>query len=590
MPVENIKKDQNKEDSVGEGNVKNKEIARIFLQIADILELQEDSFKPRAYRRAARTLERLDEDIEDIAIRQELEDIPGVGKALAKKIEEYLETGDIEYLHRLTSEIEPGLIEILNIPDVGPKTVRVLHQELGITSIDELRIALEEHRIQELSGFGPTSEDRIRQNLELMVGFSERMPIGDALPIAERLVADLQQLNEVTQIAIAGSLRRWKETIGDIDILVSSHKPLVVMQAFIEHPTVERILAQGPTKSSIHVKGGIQVDLRVVENESFGAALQYFTGSKAHNIALRSLARKRKWKLSEYHLLDTTNNKVIAGSTESAIYNALDMDWVPPELREDFGEVEAALQGNLPSLVQEHDIRGDLHVHSNWSDGADTIEDMAKAAIARKYEYLAICDHSKHVAAANGLDESRLRKQINHIHKLNKRLKKIHLLAGIEVDILPDGSLDLSDTVLSETDLVIAAIHLPSKTKKSITDLLIKACQHELVDAIAHPTGRILGQRTSFSIDFPNVFKVAKKYSVAFEINSSHRLDLSSKLSREAKEQGIGFMVNTDAHRASQLELIRYGVGLARRGWIEPSDVLNALPLDQLQKRLKHPH
>ncbi len=421
-----------------------------------------------------------------------------------------------------------------------------------------------------------------------MVGYSKRLFIGIALPIAENLVKDLRKLKDVTQIAIAGSLRRWKETIGDIDILASSTNPNLVMHTFINHPAVERVFAQGPTKTSVLVDEGIQVDLRVVNNESFGAALQYFTGSKAHNIVLRRLARQRKWKLSEYHLQDMKTNKIIAGSSEKAIYEALGLDWISPELREDTGEIEAALKHKLPSLIDEHDIRGDLHVHSNWSDGADTIEDLAKTAIARKYKYLAICDHSKNAAIVNGLDETRLKKQILHIRKLNEQFNNFKLLAGAEVNVLPDGSLDLSDTVLAETDLVIAAIHLTRKTRSSITDLLVSACYHDLVDIIAYPSKQIISQHPRFSIDFPTIFEVAKQQGVSLEINSSHQLKLTPELIRQAKELGVNFVVSTAAHRASQLGLIRYGVGLARRGWIEPKNVLNTLTFNQLRKCFQH--
>lgn len=570
--------------------MKNADVAQVFREIADLLEVQEDSFKPQAYRRAARSIEQLNEPLSDIAARGELEQIRGVGKAIAKKIQEILDTGDIEYLHHLRDEVNPGLVELLRIPDVGPKTVRVLHQKLGITTVSELRAALSDHKVQDLPGFGQRSEEKLRANLELMTNYLTRLFIGEVLPIAEALVSDLQQIPEVQQIEIAGSLRRWRETIGDVDILAGASTPFLVMQAFVDHPITDRVLVQGQTKSSVIVQQGIQVDLRVVEPTSFGAALQYFTGSKAHNIALRRLARQQKWKLSEYHLVDTRTNTVIAGETEEAIYSALELDWIPPELREDSGEIEAASKYNLPLLIRLADLRGDLHVHSMWSDGADTIEDLVKAAIDRKYEYLAICDHSKHLAIANGLDEERLQKQIIHIHELNDQLENLQLLSGIEVDILPDGSFDLSDEVLAETDLVIAALHLPRKTKVPVTDLLVAACQHELVDILAHPTGRIINERPSFSLDFPRVLDAAKQYGTILEINSSPRLDLSPELSRRAKNAGIKFAVNTDAHRINQLDTMRYGVGLARRGWIESTDVVNTLSFKQLKKTLKHVH
>ncbi|MFW9831191.1 MAG: DNA polymerase/3'-5' exonuclease PolX [Candidatus Thorarchaeota archaeon] len=570
--------------------MKNTDVAKIFREIADLLEILEDSFKPQAYRRAARTIEQLPEPLSDIAARGELEQIKGVGKALGKKIQELLDTGDIEYLHRLRTEVDPGLIELLKIPDVGPKTVRALHRELGITTVDDLRTALEEHKVQNLSGFGPRSEEKLRSNLEIFKTQSKRIFISSALPIAEALVADLKQLPEVLQIKIAGSLRRWRETIGDIDILVSASNPLLVMQRFIEHPTVERVLVQGPTKSSVVVQKGIQVDLRVVDTESFGAALQYFTGSTAHNIALRSLARHQKWKLSEYCLLDTQTDRVIAGETEEAIYKALNMDWVPPELRENTGEIEAAQAHKLPRLLELTDIKGDLHVHSTWSDGTDTIENIAKTAMNHKYKYLAICDHSNNKTLSNGLDEERLQEQILYIRELNKTLDNLHLLAGIEVEILPDGSLDLSDKILTETDIVVAGMHLETKPKTSITDLLVNACKHELVDILAHPTGHVFNQLSGFSIDFETLLDVAKRHGTILEISSFHQFDLTSELSRQAISKGIKFAVNTDAHSATGLAIIQYGVGFARRRWLESKDVINTYSLSQLRKILKHVH
>lgn len=570
--------------------MKNLEIAKIFFEIADLLELQEDSYKPRAYRRAARSIEQLDEAIVDVAARGELEEIRGVGKAIAKKILEILDTGESEFFNRLQSEVDPGLVELLKIPDVGPKTVRLLHQELNITTIDQLRTALKEHKVRDLRGFGPASEEKLFQNLKLMEGFAGRLFIGDVLPIAEKFVKDLRQLHKVEQIEIAGSLRRWRETIGDIDILVSSTEPQHVMQAFIDHPSVTRVLAQGPTKSSVLVKEDIQVDLRVIKPESFGAALQYFTGSKAHNIALRSLARQRGWKLSEYSLMDTRTEDVIAGAKEEAIYKALDMEWIPPELREDMGEIEAATKHKLPPLVKQSAIRGDLHIHTNWTDGKSSIEEMAQGAIKLGYEYLAICDHSKRVAIARGLDAARLRKQIKAIRKADESLSDLHLLAGIEVDVLPDGSLDLPNDVLAETDIVLAAIHLPSKIKTSVTDLLISACENEMVDVLAHPTGRIVGQRPAFEMDFEAILTVAKTHGVMLEINASHRLDLPAELIRRAKDQGLYFTINSDAHQVAHLELMRYGVGIARRGWLQAKNIANTKPFKELRKTLKHPH
>jgi DNA polymerase (family 10) len=571
--------------------VQNSEVAKIFREIADILELQEDSFKPRAYRRAALSIEKLAEPLTNYAARRELEAIPGVGQAIAKKIQEILDTGRLEYLLKLRTEVAPGLVELLQIPEVGPKTVRLLHDRLGITSINQLREAIATNKLLGVPGFGARTLENLRRNLDQMAPSKKpRTYIGDAYPVAERIVAALRKNAAVQQISVAGSLRRGQETIGDIDIVVGSHNPTPVMAAFTQHPEVSRVLAHGTTKSSIIIGDKVQVDLRVVEPESFGAALQYFTGSKLHNIALRRLAQKRGWKLSEYGLVDAKTDRVIASRTEESIYEALDMPLVPPELREDAGEIEAALAGHLPQLVTNAAIRGDLHVHTTWSDGKDSLEAMVKAAQQQRYEYLAISDHSPLDPRSHGMDETRLRGQIATIRALQTKTSGLRLLAGVEVDISPNGTLDLPDRVLAETDLVIAAVHLMRKADESVTERIVRACENEYVDILAHPTGRIINEQPAHRVDLEAVFDAAKRNRVVVEINGSRKMDLSAESAREAKARGLQFAITTDAHQVNDLLLMQFGVATARRAWLGPGDIINTGNLAQLSRILKHAH
>jgi DNA polymerase (family 10) len=573
----------------------NKAIIKVLLEIADLLELQDEVFRSRAYRRAARSIEGLTENLQDVADREELEDIPGVGKAISKKIVELLDTGQLEYLDKLRKELSMEFVELLNIPGIGPKTVKALRDELGIENVDQLRAALEKHQLRDLPGFGERSEANIKQNLDLYlkhhVKHKGRVFIGKAYPIAQALIEALKTLREVKHIEVAGSLRRWKETVGDIDILVTSTDPTPIMQHFVTLPSVTQILAHGPTKSSVILEEGIQADIRVIEPEAFGAALQYFTGSKAHNIKLRRLAQQHGQKLSEYGLFDRETNDRIAGATEEAIYQELGMAWIPPELREDTGEIEAALQQQLPSLVKHEDIRGDLHIHTNWSDGEEPIESMAKAAKKRGYEYIGICDHSKRLQIANGLDEARLLEQIETIRTLDKTLRGIRVLSGIEVDILADGSLDLADEVLAETDLVVASVHYGRKASETeMTNRIIQAMSNPYVDVLGHPLGRIVGRRSAYQVNLDTLFQAAKQHKVALEINALERLDLPDTAARAAQEFGIKLAINTDAHNSAQLDSIMYGVAVARRGWIQSDSVINTLPLDKLERILKHTH
>ncbi|MFX1582285.1 MAG: DNA polymerase/3'-5' exonuclease PolX [Promethearchaeota archaeon] len=575
--------------------MENKDIVKVLNEISALLELKDETFRSRAYRRAARSIEDLQESLQEVAARNELEEIPGVGKAIAKKIEELLETGHLQYLMKLRNELSPELVELLEIPGIGPKTVKVLRDELGVQNVDQLRLALESHEIRDLPGFGPKSEENIQRSLEMYLEHSfqhkGRTFIGIAYPIAQHLIEELKQLEAVEEIEVAGSLRRWKETVGDIDILVTSTDPVPIMKHFVNLPSVVQVLAHGPTKSSIILEEGIQVDIRVIEPESFGAALQYFTGSKAHNISLRRLARQKGLKLSEYGLFDVKTDKRIAGSTEEGIYQKLGMPWIPPELREETGEIRAALENRLPALIRQKDIRGDLHVHTNWSDGKVPIDKMAKAAQHRGYEYVGICDHSKRVQRANGLDENRLREQIETIHRLDKQMKDIRILAGIEVDIHSDGSLDISDDVLAETDLVVVAIHFGRiAPEQEMTERITKALKNPYVDILAHPTGRIVGQRSPYEVNLEELIREAKKRKVVLEINSLFRLDLPDTAARLANEKGVKLAINTDAHEITQFDAIVYGVAMARRGWVEATDVINTLPFAQLKRTLKHVH
>ncbi|MFX1474870.1 MAG: DNA polymerase/3'-5' exonuclease PolX [Promethearchaeota archaeon] len=568
----------------------NKDVAKVFYEIADLLDLLGDRFKPRAYRRAARSIDGLSEHLSDIAARGALEEIPGVGKAISLKIQEYLKTGKVKALETLRGKVSPGLVELLRIPDVGPRTVQQLHDKLGIRTIEQLQEALAEHRIRDLPGFGERSEESIRRNLELFLKLRQRRPLSSAYHLAQKLLQILGEVSGVERIEPAGSLRRWRETVGDLDILIASEKPGPIMKAFTEISDVKQVLAHGTTKSSIILSDGMQVDLRVVKPESFGAALQYFTGSKAHNIALRRIAQKRKWKLSEYSLSDAKDGSIIAQRTEAEIYEALGMPWIPPELREDSGEIEAAQKNQLPKLVELDDIRGDLHVHTKWSDGRDTIEAMVTAAIQRGYEYIVISDHSKTVRIAKGLAEEKLLEQIHVIRRLDATLADIHVLSGVEVEILSDGTLDLADDALAETDVVTASIHYDTRgSEEKMTGRLLRAMENEYVDILAHPTGRLVGERPSYSVNLDKLFEAAKQNRVFLEINS-HRLDISDVAARRAKALGLKLAVNSDAHWASGLEVMRFGVAVARRGWLEARDVVNTFSFTKLRQVLKHVH
>lgn len=575
---------------MGVGELKNLEISRMFDQITRMLKIKgENPFKIRAYEKIALVLENLPIDIEIIYQQGGLNNIPGVGSAIAQKIEEFLTTGKLEYYEKLKEAVPSGVMELLDISEVGPKTAKLLYEELGVDNMEKLEKAVKQHRIKDLPGMGEKSETNILRGIELYNRRKERVLLGTALPLAEEIVGSLHQLKETEKINFAGSLRRKKETIGDIDILVTSQKPEKIMKTFTSLPQVREILAEGPTKSSVITKDDIHVDVRVVEPISFGAALQYFTGSKAHNIKLRELAVKRGLKINEYGVFDSETGQRIAGEEEEEVYLILDLPFIPPELREDRGEIEAAQQNKLPRLVGYPQIKGDLHLHSKWSDGVHTIKQMAEAAKKKGYKYIAITDHSQSLKFAGGLIEERLQEQIEEIRKLNQALDDFTVLTGIEVDIKSDGSLDFSDEILSKLNVVIAAIHSGFKQEsKIITERLVGAMQNRFVSIIAHPTGRLIGYRESYQVDIDKIMDMAAKTGTILEINAyPERLDLNDVYCRMAKDKGVQLAIETDAHSVDGLEFMNLGVDVARRGWLEEKDVINTLPLDKLLKRLK---
>jgi len=573
------------------GELKNLELSRIFEQIARILKIKgENSFKIRAYEKITLVLENLPIDIETIYHQGGLKDIPGVGSAIAKKIEEFLTTGKLEYYEKLKETIPSGVIELLDISEVGPKTAKLLYEELGVDNIEKLEKAVRRHQIKDLPGMGEKSETNILSGIELYKRRKERVLLGTALPAAEDIIEALSQLKEVNKINFAGSLRRKKETVGDIDILITSRKPEKIMKTFTSLPQMREILAEGLTKSSVITKDDIHIDLRVVEPMSYGAALQYFTGSKAHNIKLRELAVKRGLKINEYGVFDVKTDRRVAGESEEEIYQVLNLLFIPPELREDRGEIEVAQENKLPELIKYSQIRGDLHLHTKWSDGAHTIKQMAEAAKKRGYKYIAITDHSQSLKFAGGLTEERLKEQVKIIQKLNQELKDFTILSGIEVDIKSDGSLDFSDEILSKLDVVIAAIHSGFKQEsKVITERIIKAMQNKLVSIIAHPTGRLIGYRESYQVDINKMMDIAAETRTILEINACpERLDLNDVYCRMAKDRGVQLAIETDAHSIDGLEFMNLGVDVARRGWLEEKDIINTLSLEKLLKRLKN--
>lgn len=566
----------------------NKKIVSIFYEMADLLEIKGVAFKPRAYRRAAQAIETLRGGIKAVYQRGELEEIPGIGSSMASKIKEFMETGNIESLEKLREEVPRDLRELMEIEGIGPKTALELHKQLGISNIEELESAAKNSRIRNLKGFGTKTEDMVLQGVRMYRSAKEKFLLGHALPIAEEIVEELEKLREVTKINLAGSIRRRKETIGDIDVLAASKEPLMVIDHFTRLPGVEKVLSKGTTKSSIVLAEGLQVDLRVVEEESFGSALQYFTGSKEHNIRLREIAIDRNWKLSEYGLIDKKTNERIAGENEGEIYKALGLNYIEPELRENRGEIEAASQGKLPHLVGYDEIKGDLHIHTDWSDGSHSIKTMADAAKSLGHEYLAICDHTKALRIAGGLSEEELHRQSVEIEKINRSMENFTILSGAEVNIDSSGKFDIADNVLMDLDIVVASIHSGFKQPEAkITERVLTAMHNDYVNVIGHPTGRIINRRGPYQIDLLKIFEAASEQGVLMEINAfPDRLDLSDLNCIRSKDYGVKVSIATDAHHKDQLEYVELGVATARRGWLEPKDVVNTYELGELKRLL----
>ncbi len=512
---------------------------------------------------------------------EDLKSIPGVGDAIAKKTTELVKTGKLEYYENLKAEFPEGIINLLDIPGVGPKTANKLCSELGITSVDSLEQAIKDGSVARLFRLGEKTANNILQQIEASRRKDQRIPIGEALPTVEEILSALNSVPGVRNLTYAGSLRRFRETLGDIDLMGTAENPQKVMDTFVSLPIVGQVLVQGPTKSSVIVSGGLQVDLRMVEHEAFGSLLQYFTGSKQHNISLRERGRRQGLKLSEYGITDITTDKLEKFADEENFYRRLGLQHIPPELREAQGEIERAEQGAIPKLVELSDIKGDLHIHTDWSDGHNSIEEMALAAKKLGYQYIAITDHSGGRGIAHGLDIERLRKQIEEIKKVNEHLNGIQVFSGIEVDIRADGSLDLPHTILAELDIVIAAVHSAmNQNEEKMTRRVLSAVDNPDVDIIAHPTCRLLPAREPIAIDLEAVLRTAAKNNKIMEINAMpDRLDLNDVHASRARELGVKLAIGTDAHDVSHLDFMRFGVGVARRAWCEPQHILNTLPL-----------
>ena len=565
--------------------MKNREIADLLEEMADILEFKgENPFKISAYRKASRIIGDLTQDIEEIAEQGKLKEIPGIGEGMAQKIVEYLKTGKISKFEEARKGVSDELIAIMDIPGMGPKTLSMLHREKGISNLSQLEKALEDGSLMGLFGIGEKKIENIKRGIQLLKQSKGRMNLGIAFPLAKRIVEALREKTGSKSIEWAGSLRRMKENIGDIDILATGPDMEKIVHVFTHLPEVKEVLASGQTKASVIVEGGTQIDLRVVEEDSYGAALQYFTGSKAHNIHLRGIAKAKGIKINEYGVFK--GKKKVGGKDEKDIYRALGMDWMEPELREDRGEIEAAQKGRLPKLVQESDIKGDLHVHSKWSDGTSSIEEVARAAQGRGYQYIAITDHSKSLRIAHGLDETRLMKQMEEIDRVNEKLKGFQILKGTEVDILAEGRLDFPEKVLEKFDIVVASIHSGFKQDRAkMTKRIIQAFENPYLHIFAHPTGRLLGARDPYEVEMDELIEAAKKFGKVLEINAYfERLDLDDIHCRKAKEMGIQVAISTDSHHPDQMWMMSLGVAVAKRGWLEKKDVLNTLSLKEILK------
>ncbi|MCX7419556.1 MAG: DNA polymerase/3'-5' exonuclease PolX [Planctomycetia bacterium] len=568
----------------------NAEVARIFEDLADLLELDgANTFRVRAYRNASRTVESLSADIAAIVEHDsaELQQLDGIGKDLADKIVVIVRTGNLPQLEELKAKIPIGVVHMLRIPGLGPKKVSALFKELGLETLESLKQAAEQGRIAELKGFGKKTEQTILDGIALATEAGKRVFLSDAKAEADAIVADLQQLDCIQQATVAGSCCRRKETVGDLDVLVTSSDSNAPMDRLAANPLVVKVLARGDTKQRVRLRSGLELDLRVVPEESFGAAAQYFTGSKEHNIVIRRRAQERGLKLNEYGLF--RGDEIVASRTEAEVYAAVGLPWIPPELRENRGEIERAEAGKLPDLVELSDMRGDLHMHTTATDGLNSIREMAEAAKSRGLKYIAITDHSKRVTMANGLDADRLRAHWAEIEKVRSQVSGIHILKGIECDILEDATMDLPDDVLAEADWVIAVLHYGLKQpREQIDKRLLNAIRNPHVDVIGHLTGRLIGHRPGADMSFDEILKAAADHGVMLEINAHpSRLDLDDIHAVAAKDRGIPIVINTDSHNIQGFDVMQYGVFQARRAGLEAKDVANTESFDQFRKRLE---
>lgn len=573
--------------------MRNKEVAQKLYELAEYLEiLGEMRFKINAYIEAARKIENLPIPIEDLAKEGKLTEIKGIGEGIAKKIVQYLETGKIDKLEEAKQKIPPTLLELLEIPGIGPRGAYTLYTKLGIKSIDDLKKAIEEKKIREIEGFGPKKEENIMKALlDRKKKETRRILLGIAYPLSQYVVENLKSKAPIDKVEVCGSIRRMKETIGDIDILVTSKNPEMVMEVFTSMDIVKEVVARGDTKSTILTNEDIQIDVRVVEPISFGAAVQYFTGSKQHNVKIRELAIKKGYKVNEYGVFDVKTDKRICGESEEEVYNILDLPFIPPEMREDRGEIELGLDGKLPKLIELKDIKGDTHVHTKYSDGENSILEIANKCMEFGYEYVVIADHAQSLGVAGGLSLEDYKKQKREIDEINNKLAgKFRIFFGCELNILSDGKVDFDENDLEIFDICLAGIHTGfNQDKKKITERILKAMKIKKIKIITHPTGRLLLSRDEYEVDLEEIFKEAKNSGKILEINSTpERLDLNDINAMHGKEvYGIKFAIGTDAHSLYGLYDMRYGVGVARRGWLTKEDIINTLSLNEFEKFIK---
>jgi DNA polymerase (family 10) len=565
--------------------MKNLEVAQILDEIADLLEIKGIQYKPIAYRRAAETINSLSESVEDMD-KKELTKLPGIGKSIAKKIEEINKTGKLAYFEDLKKECPIDYESLLTVEGVGPKKVKLLYQTLKIKDLDDLESMAKKHEIRKIKGMNEKSEEKILENIRYAKKAIRNL-LGHILPIANDLKNNLNDLDEVIRVEIAGSIRRRKETIGDIDVLAITDNPQKVMEFFTGMDDVDRVIAKGPTKSTVRLKENVSSDLREVPESAFGSALLYFTGSKDTNVELRKIAIKKGLKLNEYGLFK--GDEVIAGKTEEEIFHKLGMDYIEPELRENRGEVEAALKGKLPSLIGYQDLKGDLQMHTKWSDGSATLEEMANTAQKLGHEYIAITDHSGSLRIAGGMDENHIKLQMKEIEKINQKIDDLTILKGLEVNIDSEGNLDVKDAILKDMDVVLASIHSGFRqSKEQLTERIVSAMENENVSIIAHPTGRKIHQRRAYDLDLDKIFQTSVETDTYLEVNSQpDRLDLKDVHVKKALEAGCKLVINTDAHFKERLSDIQFGLATARRGWAEKDDIINTNSLKKLEKFLE---